>query len=274
MDTLTFYLDDTAPIITRKLSVQGEGDFDITGGATFYLRVRPVWSNVIVLNEIMTPDVNLDEISYQPQAGDFSDEGVYSAWVSIDFGGGVVQSTDEFQINVFAHAPGQGAGVGAVYRAARALEPVSWDSLRNYPDYGDPELQRVIDLAKLRVFKTTVPAADEASIDPRVVDYLAKKVLVDNVLSAAISFWTNQVISQTARGNTEEVVAYPDRVRTAEAALERYRNDLAVQAAEVDEILGSSGSIYDAPMLNTAGPLLTPGLDEYPALPVSIPPYR
>jgi hypothetical protein len=33
------------------------------------------------------------------------------------------------------------------------------------------------------------------SLDPRVVDYIAKKVLVDNILSAAISFWTNQVVS-------------------------------------------------------------------------------
>jgi hypothetical protein len=273
MDVLTYYLDDTAPTIIRRLSVQDAGDVDITAGPEFRLRVRPLWASTIMIDAVMSPDVDTDELSYTPQTGDFDTEGVYRAWIFVNYGTST-QTTDEFQINVFAHAPGQGTGVGAVYRAARALEPVSWDSLKNYPDYGDPELQRVIDLAKLRVFKTTVPAADEASIDPRVVDYLAKKVLVDNVLSAAISFWTNQVISQTARGNTEEVVAYPDRVRTAEAALERYRNDLAVQAAEVDEILGSSGSIYDAPMLNTAGPLLTPGLDEYPALPVSIPPRR
>jgi hypothetical protein len=272
MDVLTFYLDDTAPTITRRLSIQEGGDVDITAGPEFRLRVRPLWASTVVIDAVMTPDPIADELSYTPQAGDLDVEGVYRAWIFVNYGTST-QTTDEFQLNVFAHAPGQGAGIGAVYRAARALEPVSWDSLRNYPDYGDPELQRLIDLAKLRVFKAPVPAANEASIDPRVIDYLAKKVLVDNVLSAAISFWSNQVVSQTARGNTEEVATYPDRIRIAEAALERYRADLATQAAEVDEVLGSTTSRYDAPMVNTSGPLLTPGLDEYPALPVTEPYY-
>jgi hypothetical protein len=271
MDVLTYYLDDTAPAIRRRLSVQGEGDLDIVAGPAFRLRVRPLWSSTTVVDAVMIADVSLDEVSYQPQAGDFTDEGVYRAWIYVDYGAGLVQNTDEFQINVFAHGPGEGTAVGAVYRAARALEPVAWDSLKHYPDYGDPELQRVIELAKLRVLSTSVSAVTENSLDPRVVDYLAKKVLVDNVLSAAISFWTNQVVSRTARGNSEEVETYADRIRPAEAAMQRYRDDLARQLVEVEEILGSTGTLYDAPALNDCGPMLTPGLDEYPALPVGTP---
>jgi hypothetical protein len=271
MDVLTYYLDDTAPAIRRRLSVQGEGDLDIVTGPAFRIKIRPLWSDTVVVDAPMTADVVLDEVSYQPVAGDFDSEGVYRAWIFVDYGAGLVQNTDEFQINVFAHGPGEGSAVGAIYRAARALEPVAWDSLKNYPDYGDPELQRVIELAKLRVLSAPVAAASESSIDPRVVDYIAKSVLANNILSAAISFWTNQVIAQTARGNSEEVVTYPDRIRAAEAAIARYRDDLARQVVEVDAIVGVSGTLYDAPALNDTGPLLTPGLDEYPALPVTAP---
>jgi hypothetical protein len=272
VDVLTFYLNDTAPVIRRRLSIQGEGDLDITVGPTFRLRVRPLWSDALIINAVMAADVDLDELTYQPQAGDFDAEGVYRGWIYVDYGAGLVQQTDEFQINVFAHAPGEGARVGAVYRACRALEPVAWDALRSYPEYGDVELQRVIDLAKLRVVGTAAPADDEAALDPRVVDYVAKKVLVDNVLHAAISFWSNQVIQQTARGNSEEVVTYPDRIRTAENAIVRYRGDLALQAGEVEQLMGST-SAYDAPAVDGFGPLLTPGLDEYRALPVTVQDY-
>jgi hypothetical protein len=271
MDVVPFYLNNTAPAIVRRLSLQEGGDFDVIGGQTFRLRVRPLWGATTTLDEAMTANVTTDELIYQPQAGDFAAEGIYRAWIVADLGAGAVQETDEFQINVFAHAPGEGTRVGAVWRAARALEPISWDALRSYPDYGDPELQRVIELAKLRVLPTTVAASDEAALDPRVVDYIAKKVLVDNVLSSAISFWTNQTIAQTARGNTEEVVTYPDRIRTASEAIVRYRDDLERQLPEVEKILGAVATQYDAPMVSDSGPMLTPGLNEYPAMPVVSP---
>jgi hypothetical protein len=49
MDVLTFYLNDTAPAIRRRLSIQGEGDLDITVGPTFRLRVRPLWSSTLAV---------------------------------------------------------------------------------------------------------------------------------------------------------------------------------------------------------------------------------
>jgi predicted RecA/RadA family phage recombinase len=101
--------------------------------------------------------------------------------------------------------------------------------------------------------------------------FIAKKVLADNVLYAAISFWMNQVIQRTAQGNTAEVETYPDRIRAAEAAIGRYRDDLERQAGEVAKILGSVSNAFDAPMVDTVGPMLTPGLDEYPMMPVSVP---
>jgi hypothetical protein len=273
MDRITYYTGNRAPNIVRTLSSQDAGDFDVTPGQTFHLRVRPSWSSAVMLDQPMLPDEVGDTLTYFPQAGDFDAEGIYRAWIYVTLTNGASQDTDEFEIVVLEHAPGEGTRIGAIWRAARALEPVSWDALSHYPDYGDVELQRQIELAKLRALPSTVAAADEDNLDPRVTDYIAKKALVDNVLSAAISFWSNQTIQQTARGNSEEVVTYESRIATAERAILRYRDDLARQQPEVDKILGTSESIYDAPTLNTIGPLLTPSLDEYPAEPVRFPYY-
>lgn len=274
MDVLTFYIGDTAPAIRRGLSVQGEGDADVNPAVSYHLRVREQWASAPTIDAAMTVDDAANELVYQPPAGTFDTEGIFRGWIFVDYGGDNVQQTDEFEIRVLAHAPGEGTRVGAVWRACRALEPVVWDALRGYTDYGDVELQRVIELAKLRVLPTAVAAADENGQDPRVVDFIAKKVLADNVLSAAISFWSNQVVQQTARGNSEEVVTYPDRIKAATDAITRYRDDMERQLPEVEKILGAVATQYDAPTVNTAGPMLTPGLDEYSPMPVSIPNRR
>jgi hypothetical protein len=267
---LIYFLGNTGPTITMRLSSLA-GDYDFIEDQTVTIRSRPAWSAWSGFEVDATVDVASDTVSYTIQPADFTTVGPYKVWAHIVE---VNQDSTEVDLMVFDHVPGGAQRVGAVWRAARALEPVAWDALRNYPDYGDVELQRVIELAKLRVLPTTVNVVDEDGLDPRVVDYLAKKVLVDNVLSAAISFWSNQFVAQTARGNSEEVATYPDRIRAVEEAIKRLRGDLARQEGEVDAVLGGSGSVYDAPMVNDSGPLLTPGLDEYPALPVTVQGYR
>lgn len=268
MDVLTYYVGNYGPAVTRTLTGADGGTFNIQAGDTFRLRIRLRESATVMIDKLMTVDAVNDVVSYVPVVGDapFETEGVYRAWVYYVNG---KQDSDEFEILTLAHAYGEATRIGAVWRAARALEPVAWDALRGYNDYGDPELQRVIELAKLRVLPTAVTADNEVGLDARVVDYVAKKVLVDNVLSAAISFWTNQVVSQSARGNSDEVVTYPDRIRAAEQAILRYRDDLERQQPELDAIIGTSTAIYDAPAVNDTGPTLTPGLDEYLPQPLS-----
>jgi hypothetical protein len=269
MDTVTFYANNLGPAIVRRLST-ADGDWDIVAGQTFRLRVRALYDSQILLDKIMVADPVANTVTYTPIFSDtlFTTVGIYRAWV---YYVNAQQDTEEFELEILSHAPGEGVQVGAIWRAARALEPVSWDALRSYSDYGDVELQRVIELAKLRVLPTTVSAADEQGLDLRVIDYIAKKVLVDNVLSAAISFWTNQTIQQSARGNSDEVVTYPDRIRAAGEAIARYTGDLARQLYEVETILGGVTDAYDAPALDvpSLAPLLTPGLEEYRSLPVT-----
>lgn len=267
MDTINFYASNLGPAIVRRLTTSIGEDWDVIVGQSFRLKVRQRDSSLILLDKPMMVDVVENTLTYQPVASDtpFTTEGIYRAWVHYV---NAKQDTDEFELLVFAHAPGEGTRTGAIWRAARALEPISWDSLRGYTDYGDVELQRIIELAKLRVLGAPTPVADEESLDPRVVDFISKKVLCENVLYAAISFWTDQTIQQTARGNTEEVVTYPDRIKAAQEAIDRYRSDLERQASELGPILGPA-TTYDAPAVDTFGPLLTPGLDEYPAQPFS-----
>jgi hypothetical protein len=260
-DRITYFLDERAPRIIRRLTSKA-GDFDVDT-QDFRLRVRPMWSDQLTLDAAMTPDATADTVSYDPADGDFSTEGIYKAWVVV-ISGDVEQSTDEFEIQVLAHAPGAGVRTGAVWRAARAMTPVAWDSVRGYPDYGDVELQRQVDLAKLRVLRVPLSADAEQALDPRVVDYIAKKVLVDSVLEAAISYWTNQVISRTAYGNSTEVSTYPDRIATTERQLARFKLDLEANAVEVEDIIGSFGPAQLGPVLFDGGRPITPGLDEMP----------
>jgi hypothetical protein len=243
LDSLIYYINNRSPAIVRKISEQDGGTFDIATGQSFRLRVRPKDSETIILDKTMTPDVVADTLTYAPVAGDFDEEGVFRAWIVVTFPGAITQDTDEFEIVVLTHAPGVGVRVGAVANATRAQAPIVWDSLRAVREYGDRELQRQVDLAKLRVLKVAIPASDEVALDPRVVDYIAKKVLVDSLLNAARDYWTNQLISQTALGNATEVKTYPDRISAVERLQKDLAAQLAAQTAEVTGLIGSPGVV-------------------------------
>lgn len=261
-DRLVFYLDNRAPAIVRTLS--STGPLDLQGDEVFRLRVRPTWGSDIVLDVPMVVDANQETVTYTPVDGDFNTEGLYQGWITLDPDGNA-QDTDEFEIAVFAHAPGEGVRIGAVWRAARGLSPVAWDALRGYRDYGDTELQRVIELAKLRVLRATVSADDESSLDLRVIDFIAKKLLVSNVLPAAIDYWTNMIVMQSARASSNEIKSYPDRIRAVEGQITRFEKQLGEQMSEIDEILGTSGSaVSRAPMLIGGGLPMTTDIDLLP----------
>jgi hypothetical protein len=271
-DDVVYYLDNRSPAIRRAID-DAWGSLDINT-ISARIKVRPEWSDEVVIDAPMTKDLETQEFVYNPPAGAFSQEGIYRAWIAVDLGSSRKQDTVEFKISVFAHAPGEGVRVGAIWRAARALAPVAWDALRGYTDYGDPELQRVIELAKLRTLPTMVSAANEASLDPRVVDYIAKRVLADNVLEAAISYWTNVIVSISASANSAEVKSYPDRIRATQDQLERLRAQIAIQKDEVDAIVGvTTGVIMAGPQLLNGGDPLTPALEDVPGLCEPVPAY-
>lgn len=263
---VTYYIDTNSPAIVRSIANQATGTMNLVPGHSFKLRVRPRDAQNYIVDAAMDPDFVNDVVIYRPSPTDFTEEGIYRAWIVADFGNSVVQEIDEFEIVVLAHAPGQAARTGNIWRAARAMAPVAWDYLREYIDYGDFELQRQIDLAKVRVLKAAyVDAENEHNLDPRVIDYVARKALVDSILNAAINFWTNQVIQVSARSNSDEVKTYPDRIVATERLLERYRHQLREAQSEVDEILGgSSALVLQGPSLVGGGEPITPGLELFP----------
>lgn len=264
IDRLVYYLDNQGPTIVRRLSSQGSGTLDIVPGMSFWLKVRPRYADNIVFAAQMTPDVVEDTVSYQPGATDFDEEGVFRAWITLTISG-ADQDTDEFDLDVLAHGPGQGIRTGTIARSARALVPIAWDSVRGIKDFGDIELQRQIELAKLRVLRIPTSIAQEDALDPRVVDYIAKKVLVDSVLSAVIDFWTNQVVTRTAHAGAQETETYPDRIRAAEKQLDRFKAELEDLKEEIEIIIGvPTGPLAMAPSLDSYDSLVTYGLEDFP----------
>src|SRR3954447_827141 len=124
------------------------GAYNFQDGQAVTIRARPAWGAWSGFEAAAAVNAVADTVSYTIQPADFTLVGPYKVWAHIS---DVNQDSTEVDLMVFEHAPGEDQRVSAIWRAARALEPVSWDALRSYPDYGDTELQRVIELAKLRV---------------------------------------------------------------------------------------------------------------------------
>lgn len=256
--TYTTYAGTAGSRISVRLSAMA-GDYDVEVGQTFRIFVRPVNETTFTLDALAESDATEDIIFYDPIDTDFLTPGNFKAWFHL------VESdvdTEEFDILVLEHAPGTGTRIGAVARSARAISPVAWDALKGYRDYGDSELQHQIELAKLRVLKVAITVTAENALDLRVVDYIAKKALVDSILPAVRDFWTNQLISQTALGNSQEVKTYPDRINAIGEQIKQLKQALLDQVAEVEDIIGSIGTASQPMELIGGGLLLTPSLGD------------
>jgi hypothetical protein len=256
-----YYVGENSPRISKTLS-SVLGSFDVVVGQTFTLLVRPRDTGEIVLNVVMTADVDANAVYYDPQDGDFNAEGYYRAWIHVDLGGGTTQDTDEWDLVVFSHSPGVGVRIGAVARMARRRVPIAWDALRNYVEYGDPGLQEIVELVKLRSLPDgmIVTAADEESLDVRVTNYVALLAAIE-VLKVAMEYWTGQYVTQTAVGSAE-VRSYPDRIAAAEKLLPILMHDADVARAEAEIVLGQIGGLVTsgATMVD-GGPLVTAGVN-------------
>lgn len=257
-----FYLGNESPRISRELTSL-TGGVTMPPGTTYKLLVRPRESDIVVLDEAMS--VSGDSVYYDPSPGDFDTQGYFRAWVRIFVGGSTstVQDTDEFNLIVIDHAPGYGVRTGAVARMTSRRVPVAWLALKNRPGYGDPGLQEIVDLTKLRWLPSgmTVSAEDEDSLDLRVTNFLALATALE-VLKVAIEYWTGEIISQSVNGGGSEVVTYPDRIRAAEKLIEILSRDMSQARTEAEAVLGvamglgsSSGiTLYDE------GDVMTPGI--------------
>jgi hypothetical protein len=186
--------------------------------------------------------------------------GVYRGWLHLEFPSSIVVDTSEFDLTVLEHAPGEGIRTGRVYRLARLKIPVAWDALKRYPDYGDVGLTTLIQLNEVRVLGLPLTIAEENGLDARVANYIAHLAAVE-AIPAAIDYWTNQIVSQTARG-ADEVHTFPDRIRANEEQLKRLNALTDKLRLEAEEGIGKPLGRDLSPTLLDGGEPITPSLDE------------
>lgn len=265
MDDKQFTVGFTQPPLSHQLKREGNRPWPLTGSETVVFYMRSALSDVPKVNgaSASIADVTSSTVTYQWQAGDVDTGGNWRGWFRVT-SGTKVEETDEFDIFGLTHSPGRGALIGAVARAARREIPVAWDALRSYDAYGDLELQEKVEIVKLNVLGYVVAVADEANLDRRVLDYLGKLVAIE-VIPAAIDYWTDQIVSQTARGSNE-VQTFPNRIQALERKLDFLQERVEAMYLQIQDLVGSPLRRLDtAPDVNTRGlPLVTPGLEDFP----------
>ncbi len=235
-DPILIYSGSNAKPIYDTIK-QGGRPFDIGGSTTVNFRMRYAESDDLKVDEDATvEDSENGEVSYQWTDLDLDEPGEYYAWWHLEFSGSSDLDTEEFLIVVTKHSPGLRTQTGAVYLAARSILPITWDALEDDERFGDAQLQRRIEVAKLRVFGTAVAVEDESTYDIRVIDYIAKTVAV-SVIPAGMDYWLaqKQVISATG---TNESVSYPDRITALEKIHARLVKEIASERDEVEAIVG------------------------------------
>jgi hypothetical protein len=109
------------------------------------------------------------------------------------------------------------------------------------------------------VFGRVLSITEEESLDLRIVNYIAHVAALEAIL-AALDYWTNQVVSQTARGS-DEIQTFPDRIRANEILLASLRGRTDALRAEAEEVLGVPAGSTTAPTLLNGGTPITPGFE-------------
>ena len=255
----------TLPPLSYQLTREGNRPGGLDGSETIEFFMRPAQSVVLKINGAVADiaDVASDTVRYDWQTADVDTEGDFRGWFRVTSSQGV-EETPEFDIMGLEHSPGVGVETGAIARAARREIPVAWDMLAKLPGYGDIELQEKVETVKLFVLGSSVAVADEANLDRRVIDYLGKSVAIE-VIPAAIDFWSNQIVSQTARGS-DEVQTYPDRIKALEDKLVYLTQAKERMRLRIEDLLGfATERLLSAPAVDNQRPLVTPGLETVPA---------
>lgn len=259
LDPITYKLGETISVDRRLSDLVGVEDIDPSSQYTLMGRLSS--SSVVAFSKSMDVDVQANTISCDVTSSEVASVGAYKLWIRVASGGSYYD-VQEFDLSASDHAMGHEAIVGAIYMAARGLSPVAWRALRGFDEYGDDQLQRSIELAKLRVLHVIITVGAEAMLDPRVVDYVAKRCLVDSVLPAAVDFWTDQLVTQTALGNSTSVRTYPDRIKAVQEQIKLFQAALADQLDEVIAIIGPVSAPGPSPMIIQPAALVTPTLDD------------
>jgi hypothetical protein len=92
--------------------------------------------------------------------------------------------------------------------AARDELPETWDKLLDTPTFGEPALERRLNVLLYRAFGTPLDETEQEALDPVLVSYLGKRFALDLIIPG-IDYWSKQVLSLSA--GERETKAYKDR---------------------------------------------------------------
>ena len=253
-EPIIIYLNNTAQPLKDQIKI-GNRALSIPIGASVDFKMREADSDVVVIDssaEIL--DYDKGKVNYEWGENDLDTAGEYFGWWEILAGDSLVES-EEFLIIIAKHAPGFRTTVGPIYKAAKAIMPITWNRLEDSHSYGDKQLQNKIDVAKFSLYGAEMSVADEYDMDIRVVDYLSK-VAVISVIPAGKDYWASMASTKVATG-TDEEVSYPDRIKMLEELHKQLTQEVS---ASRDEISG----IINLPSIrpNNAVPQVSNGTDE------------
>lgn len=194
--------------------------------------MRPIMSRAPIINEeparVLTVEGgNAFNIGYDWQEENVEVEGEFMGWWTCPDDEGNPQDTPEFPIIITNHGPGEGVATGAIVSGVAAEMPTTFDALKEDVNFGDRFLQAKAELIKYKVLGATIPAEQEATLHPMLLDYFSKRVALE-IIRPAIDYWSRQHRTVTTTG-TSEVVSYPDMI----ASLKRLEEILIAACKEL-----------------------------------------
>jgi hypothetical protein len=231
---LVLYENNIAQPVVDQIKV-GTRAYNISIGATVKFKMREYDSSTLKVDAAATiTNASSGEVSYDWILADVDTPGQYYGWWEITDAGSTLE-TNEFLIIIASHKPGLRTETGKIYQAAKSFLPITWNRLQESEHYGDAQLQNQIDVAKLSLLGYAVTAEDEANLDIRVINYIAKLTVI-SVIPAGKDYWASMAQTKSA-GQPDESVSYPDRINMLDQLKDQLAKELADDRAIIGDIL-------------------------------------
>lgn len=188
--------------------------------------MRPLTSRSAIIEEVAARGFSSNEdgfnIAYDWREEDVQTEGQFMGWWTFILEGHR-QDTPEFPIVITDHGPGEGVQLGIIVNGVGAEMPVTFDALKRDQRFGDRFMQAKAELVKYKVLGHTMPADEEATLHPMLLDYFSKRVALE-LVPPGIDYWQRQHRTVTTT-QTSEVASYPDAIASLEKLNTRLRCD-------------------------------------------------
>jgi baseplate upper protein BppU len=256
-EDLILYKDSIGQDVTDEITMSGRPFSLVNSTIKFYMREKNSSDLVIDGVDADIVDPANGQIKYDWTGTDLSTPGEYAAWwrIQLPDSGGLID-TPEFLITVVDHRPGIRVETGAIYRRSKAIIPITWQALETAPEMGDAALQGRIEAIKLRLFNADVAVEDEAALDLRVQEYIAKLACLE-VIPTGVDYWLNQYQSVAITSGTNEVTTYPNRIEALWKIYEKLLAQVKADQSYIDVIIGIPQT---RPRSSVPG--TSPGIDE------------